>query len=353
MRSEEPLKAVFSFREYQYYWPERLAVDYALAAERHGAVIMNHTAIEKLARQDNDAWQLTLRGKGENFTSSCNARLVINTTGAWADNVAGLPGQKVKKRIAATKGTFLVVKLPEDYAGHSIATFDRSGYPFYSLAAPGYHVIGPTEWANDQQLDNPVSRTEDIETILDNFNTLFPGLYLSPADLCYCWTGIRPMPYRPEVKGKQNLIPELHDHGSEGMPGFLTLSGGPLMVHRITARSICDKVKKRLRPGSGDIARDGKESVARGLRCIDVEEVMTLEPDTLRQMLRDEHVATLSDLLFRRIGTGWDPGMCLSEAPRIAQALGQALGWSLDQIETELAIYQREIQEFECPTSQN
>lgn len=353
MQSDEPLKGVFSFREYQYYWPERLAVDYALAAEGNGAFINNHVAVEELARRDGGGWRLILRGKGQNYTVTCNARLVINAAGAWADSVAGLTGEKAKKRIAATKGTFLVVELPEDCAGHSIATFDRRGYPFYSLAVPGYHTIGPTEWPNDQNLDRPVSQRDDIESVLDNFNALFPRHRLSPKDVCYCWTGIRPMPHKPEVEGKQNLIPELHDHAQEGMPDLLTLAGGPLMVHRITAKTIHDTIKKRLRPKRDGVARGRTQGAVGGSRCFDVREMKALEPDAMRRLVLDEHVATLSDLLFRRLGTGWYPGMALDDAPRMAQTLGQTLGWSAEQIEAELANYKREIQEFECPTSQD
>ncbi len=351
MPSRESLKAVFSFREYQYYWPERLTVDYALAAESNGALIQNYVAVENLTRQHNDAWCLTLRRKGQSQTITCNARLVVNTAGAWADNVIALNAAKTSKRIAATKGTFVVVKLPEDHAGHSIATFDRRGYPFYCLDAPGYHVIGPTESPNDQDIDKPLSRRADIDSILDNFNNMFPGHRLSYDDVCYCWTGIRPMPHKPELKGKQNLIPELHDHTAEGMPGFFTLAGGALMVHRITARTIHDTIARRLRLKGGGVVEGRAPGNAACSWCQDLHELKTLEPDAVRQLVLDEHVVTLSDLLFRRLGTGWNADLARDDAPAIAQVLGQALGLSNEQIGTEIANYKHEIQEFECPTS--
>mgnify|MGYP003348676436 FL=1 len=48
LRDPEKLVAVFSYREYRYEWPERIAMDTLLDAGRMGAVVRNYTPATKM-----------------------------------------------------------------------------------------------------------------------------------------------------------------------------------------------------------------------------------------------------------------------------------------------------------------
>lgn len=62
------------------------------------------------------------------------------------------------------------------------------------------------------------------------------------------WTGVRPMPFVPGYEGKQNLIPEFHHHDDVGLENFMSVPGGPLMVHRYTGRRIAREVAAKIQP---------------------------------------------------------------------------------------------------------
>ena len=69
LRDPEKLTSVFSYREYRYEWPERIAMDTLLDAERMGAVLRNYTPATKLSREG-DRWRVEL---GDAFDPNARA----------------------------------------------------------------------------------------------------------------------------------------------------------------------------------------------------------------------------------------------------------------------------------------
>lgn len=88
LREPERLQSVAMFREYQFEWPERIALDAVLDAERMGAVVRNYTAVKGLERLGERGWRLHLEdGLEPGKTAEVSAALVLNMAGIWIDRV--------------------------------------------------------------------------------------------------------------------------------------------------------------------------------------------------------------------------------------------------------------------------
>jgi glycerol-3-phosphate dehydrogenase len=74
LREPERLASVVSFNEYQFHWPERIAIDALLDAERMGAVIHNYTKAASVKRRGGaSSWRTcapAAHGRGSKARSS-------------------------------------------------------------------------------------------------------------------------------------------------------------------------------------------------------------------------------------------------------------------------------------------
>ena len=347
-RDQDQLQSVFAVQEFQFDWPERLVADYTMDACRMGAVCRNYTEAVAFDQVEGAGWALTLRDVlSPDNTVRVDAKQIVNTTGPWIDQLlkgaAGGAGQQVE----ATKGSHIALRLPEAFHGHAFAHFNRRGYPFYVCPWRDLHFVGPTETPFSGDPGDVRVTEDDVAFLLTEVNHMLPGLKISAEDILFHWSGVRPMPFIAGYKGKQNLIPEFNDHGTEGMANLLSVPGGPLMVHRYTGRQITAKVAEKIAPA-------GARHVA-SFDTVGLEEntnsppVNAAYPDIrlshLQQMAREELPASLSDLLLRRAGLGWTHDLSQEAARAAAEAVAADMGWDAAQIDTQVADYRRFVQE--------
>lgn len=347
-RDQAQLKAVFAVEEYQFDWPERLVADYTMDAARLGAVCCNYTEAVAFDPLDGQGWHLALRDAlNPEAVVQVEARQIVNTTGPWIDQLLKGATSGAPQQVKATKGSHIAVRLPGAFAGQGFAHFNRRGYPFYVLPWRDLHFIGPTETPYEGDPADVRVSAEDVAFLLGEVNHMLPGLKIGPEDILFHWAGVRPMPFIPGYKGKQNLIPEFNDHGADGLAGMLSVPGGPLMVHRYTGRQITAKVAAKLQP-SGARQPASFASVA-------LEENTNSPPVNpaygevrlahLKQMAQREMPASLADLLLRRAGLGWTHDLSQEAARGAAEAVAGEMGWDEREVEAQVAAYQRFVRE--------
>ncbi|MGY4353172.1 glycerol-3-phosphate dehydrogenase [Bradyrhizobium sp. GM7.3] len=136
--ARDQLKAVASYREYSFVWPERICVDAALDAEAAGATVLNYTRVESCAKTQNGDWCIHLEGNIELRTP-----IVLNMAGIWIDDILHTVNPRAERRILGTKGTHILVRMPEECRLLGVATINSKGEPFYCLPWGNYHYFGP------------------------------------------------------------------------------------------------------------------------------------------------------------------------------------------------------------------
>ena len=267
----EGLKAAAFYYDAQVEYAERIAVENAISARDHGAVVITYANVERLLMDGNDVKGVEFAdvlGGGERYT--VRAPVTVNVTGPWVDEVlaelqAPGTGENSGRFMGGTKGSHLVVDpFPGAPKGEALYVEARKdGRPYFIVPWNGRYLIGTTDLRYDGDLDY-VSATEDeIRYLLDETNYVIPEANLTRDKVLFTYSGVRPLPYNPE--GEAGGVTRSHvvfDHAkgqsaaggkvtsaSAEMPevgGLLSIIGGKLTTYLNLSRQTTDAVFKKL-----------------------------------------------------------------------------------------------------------
>ena len=343
LRDQHRLIGLNLYTEYQFDWPERVAMDMVRDATRLGALCRNYTPVVGLARHGG-TWRLRISDAGAATDEvQIDAKVVLNTAGIWIDRVNGLASDSGVRRIFGTKGAHIVVRLPEECRDRGVISFNRAGTePVYLVPwRHGLHYMGVTETVYDGDIDDVRADDEDIEWLLGELNSLLPSLQTRRRDVLYSWAGVRPLTHDPAYpKGSRSR--EIHDLRSDGMPGVLAVTGGPVATHRSAGRALLAAVRSRIPPNGSPGAPSYAAHLAPGREASpalqnDDDRVRIAD---LRDAAEHEQVTSLVDLLARRTGVVWTERQGREAARTAADAVADLLGWDEARVEREVEAYQ-------------
>ena len=366
----------------------RLTLENAMDARELGAVVLNHVRAGKLLKDSTgqlagvEVEDVETQAKVE-----ARARVIINATGPWSDEVRSLAGEEAI--LKPTKGVHLVVdsaRLPIRHALMMASPRDQR----VVFAIPWglkRTVVGTTDTFFDGSPDTVEPTAQDIDYLLETANAYAPGAHLSPADVLSTWSGLRPLLKPSDAAfGASELSRE---HMLYERPGFLTIAGGKLTTYRLMAAEVVDRAAAQLgvaqrsttagRPLPGAVGRtesddalieatkalgalglaDGtadyfattygvRAAQVLGRSATDATASEPLDPELPYLMAQvDEAVEVelarcLDDVLSRRLQLslrGRDQG--LSAARAVAQRMARLLGWTTEKTADEVAGYER------------
>ncbi|MCP4565519.1 MAG: FAD-dependent oxidoreductase [Bosea sp.] len=322
LRDRGQLRSVARYREYMIDWPDRICVDNALAAERDGASLRLFTRAALRERTSDGDWIVDLSdraGGGETI----RAKVVLNLAGTWVDDVGPVGQQPNQPLVRGTKGSHIVVRLPERYRGYGIATLHRGGMPFYCLPLDGdWFYFGPTETPFDEDADEARPTGDDVDFLLGEANHLLPGLSLGKKDVGFTWAGVRPLTFDPaQPMGRRTR--EIHDLTARGLPGVLAMTAGPVQSHMSAGRELREAVSKLLPPSrqraADTVAPATDSAVSIGSQ--------TDRADAYRAAVRDEHARDLRGILYTRTGHAWGRHVDREFVAHVAHSVADLLGW--------------------------
>jgi glycerol-3-phosphate dehydrogenase len=388
------LSGAAMFTDGQVERAERLCVELAVAAQGEGAVIRTKTRVEEPLLDDGRVVGLRYRDLMTDEVHEVRARIVLNVAGPWIDRVfvRGAPPQP--RLNGGTKGSHLVVD-PFPGAPTDVVYYESRVDGRLVLVIPwmGRYLIGTTDVRFEDDPDEARCEADEMTYLLGEVNALVPTANLTPSDVLFTYSGVRPLPYAPDLP--ESDVPRshvLHDHGGE-LEGLVTVVGGKLTTFRQLAEDAVDEVFDRLGreaprcvtkdlpfPGAvGDRAalrrellREGtlgEETVDRllalyGGRAADVVAKADRDPDLLEVFdpasgavaaelvfaVEDDLAITLTDVLARRILLAFEPGHALDVVDDAADVLGDRLGWDGERRRAEIDEYRRWLQRLAVPT---
>jgi glycerol-3-phosphate dehydrogenase len=329
LRDFDRLQAVAAFDEYQFEWPERIALDALSRAEQNGATIRNYTKADLLDDRNGQGWSLQLMDMlSQAPPVTVRAKMVLNMAGIWIDSVNRTGKPKAKRKIFGTKGSHIVVRLPETFRGLGIATLNSLQLPFYCIPWRDLHYFGPTETPYEVDPDRVSVTQDELGFLLGEANRLLPSLDIKQSDILMTWAGVRPLTYDEAVPfGNRSRV--IHDLATDGLPDMLAMTAGPIMTHRSAGEEMAAYVARTVKP-----RRKAKE-VEFGV------------PGNANGY--DAMPAHLSDVLFRRTGLGWSGPIAQTEIVACAQELGKQLNWDQARIADEIRLFEVEWNQLYAP----
>ncbi|MYM74381.1 FAD-dependent oxidoreductase [Duganella sp. FT134W] len=354
----------------------RLVLRVLQEARRHGGVALNYMAAEALLRADavdaatgeaGDVGGVRLRDGLSGTQHEVRARLVINATGAWADQLRA--PQSTAIRLRPLRGSHLVLpawRLPLAQAISLMHPAD--GRPVFAYPWEGVTLVGTTDVDHHDDLSREAAITRaECGYLLAALHAQFPQLHLTDSDIIATYAGVRPV----IDSGKADPSKETRDHALWLEHGLLTVTGGKLTTFRVIALDALKlaatrlpELRDKLTPQpvfaatpplrylpdlpagqaqrlQGRYGADAQALIdaaqADELSCIAGTETIWAQ---LRWAARHEEVCKLKDLLLRRSRIGIQlRGGGIDILPRIRSICQQELGWSDQHWDEEQAAY--------------
>jgi len=359
----------------------RLVLRVLQEAVDDGAAALNYARVEGFIRNSSQqvcGVNVTDMAPGTpGRTLEVRGRVVINASGAWADELRHHNGGAQRLRILRGSHLFMPwKKLPLTRA----VTFwhPQDGRPVFIFPWEGITLIGTTDVDHHASplTDLSISQAE-TEYLMNAVQFAFPALELKQADVQSTLAGVRAV----VDTGKANPSKESREFVLWMENGLLTVSGGKLTTFRLMAQkalravsallpdklkmdrnervldplpdenSLCDlpvEMRLRLLGRYGRAACDLVSSAHPG-ELDPIAESLPLWAE-LRWAARTEGVAHLDDLLLRRVRLGLQlPGGGVKQLERVRAIVQAELGWSDVRWLQEAAAYQSLWQAYYAP----
>lgn len=351
----------------------RLVLRVLREAVRDGGVALNYACAEKLLR--NAAGQVAGVGlrdgapEGRGRTVELDARVVINATGVWADDLREQIGQS--GRLRKLRGSHLIFS-PTRFPLTRAVTFlhPRDRRPLYALPWEGVTLLGTTDRDHGPRAEaDPRMSSDEVEYLMDAVRSVFPALELTSRDIQAGFAGLRAV----VDTGQADPSKESREFVLWDENGLLTVTGGKLTTFRLMAQQALRAVAGRLPatarldshkrvldrppheldrrelPFSTRLRLLGRYGAdARALLAVaQPGELTPLEPShalwaELRFAAREEGVLHLQDLMLRRVRLGLLlPRGGLAPIERIRAIIQPELGWDDARWQQELLAYTR------------
>ncbi|MDE3217231.1 MAG: glycerol-3-phosphate dehydrogenase/oxidase, partial [Gemmatimonadota bacterium] len=250
--AEEPMVARAGLRGGVSYYDAatddaRLTLANVLDAERAGATVLNHVAVEALTVQRGRVTGARLGDRLAGGSVEIAARAVVNAAGPWSDAVRRLEGAGAGRRVRGSKGAHILV--PRSRVGnHGALTLlsPSDGRVMFALPAGAFTVFGTTDTFTDASPDEVRASEDDVAYLLQAAGAFFPEARLARGDVVSAWAGIRPLVAtsagHPSAASREHAI-------ETTAAGVIAITGGKLTTYRIMARQVVDLACRRVAGG--------------------------------------------------------------------------------------------------------
>ncbi|HET6951180.1 MAG TPA: glycerol-3-phosphate dehydrogenase/oxidase, partial [Acidimicrobiales bacterium] len=216
------------------------------AALDFGATVANHAPVTALVKDgDRVTGAVVETGAGQIEVA---ARVVVNATGVWADDVRSLDDRTRPRTIRPAKGIHITVpwdKVRNDIAAVVPVPKDRRSVfvvPWPgddgTVGGPGsVTYVGTTDTDYQGDVDDPQCTPDDVAYLLDALNRSLREP-LGPGDVLATWAGLRPLVSDATSDRTADLSRRHRVTTSPG--GMVTVTGGKLTTYREMAEDAVD-----------------------------------------------------------------------------------------------------------------
>ena len=349
----------------------RLLIHMAATAADHGATLLNYAPVTEITRDpDGFANGVVFTDSESGQSHRAQARVVINATGMFADQVRRMTDPDAKKMIAPSQGIHLVFERSFLRADAAIMVPHTSdGRVLFAIPWHQHTVVGTTDTPIQEASYEPRPFDEEIEFILD---TAAQFLTRPPTrkDILSVYVGIRPLVKMQEGdSSKTSTLSRDHTIHIDSA-GLITIVGGKWTTYRHMAE---DCVNHALTLGRlddapcitrnlhlhgyhedsdslGDLWVYGSDAAAvRAIAANDPDLLTPMHPDLtycpaeVIWSVRHEMARTVEDVLARRTRALFlNAAAAITLAPRVAGIIAHELkrdaSWADSQVNSFVAL---------------
>ncbi|MFH5878312.1 glycerol-3-phosphate dehydrogenase/oxidase [Arthrobacter sp. NA-172] len=358
----------------------RLVVNLVRTAAHYGAHAVNRMRVVSFIREGERVVGAKLENQEDGSIIEVRAKQVVNATGVWTDETQAMVTDRGQLKVRASKGIHLVV--PRDRFQSTVGLILRTEKSVLFVIPWGRHwIIGTTD--TDWKLDkaHPAASTKDIDYVLEHVNRVLKRP-LTREDVEGVYAGLRPL-----LAGESDSTAKLsREHVvAHPVPGLVVVAGGKFTTYRVMAKDAVDEATRamdeRVPASCTDTIpllgaegfkaawnRRGRAADEAGVHVARVEHLLNRYGSMTQEVLAiikdnpamaeplpgaDDYLSAevvyaathegarhVHDVLTRRTRISiesWDRGV--SAVPVVAKLMGEILGWSDAQRESEIKHY--------------
>jgi glycerol-3-phosphate dehydrogenase len=209
----------------------RLLINLVATAAEQGATLLNYAEVTAVTKDaDGFVEGVRFRDAATGAETEAHAKVVINATGPFADNLRRSADPETAPMIAPSQGIHLVFDGSFLAGDHAIMVPHTSdGRVMFAIPWHGHTVVGTTDTPIEKPALEPVALHQEVDFILQT-----ASLYLdrkpSRADVLSVFAGIRPL-VRAGESGNTAALSRDHTIRIENS-GMVTICGGKWTTYR-------------------------------------------------------------------------------------------------------------------------
>src|SRR6476661_7262529 len=200
----------------------------ARTAAAYGAVVRTSTQVIGFLKESDRVAGVRVRDVETGAETDVRARVVINSTGVWTDELQRLSGGRGRFKVRASKGVHLVVARDRITSESGIILKTEKSVLFV-IPWKSHWIIGTTDTDWNLDLAHPAATKADIDYILDHVNTVL-AVPLTHDDIEGVYAGLRPL-----LAGESEQSSKLsREHAvARVAPSLTATAGGKYTTYRV------------------------------------------------------------------------------------------------------------------------
>ena len=225
--------------------PFRLTVANVVDAQLHGAEVLTYKQVTSILKDDSGrVTGIEVTDLHTKQQTKYYSKIVINAAGIWGHGIAQMAGAQVN--MFPAKGALLIF-------GHRVnnMVLNRCRKPADAdILVPGDTIclIGTTSSRVPfEEVDNMNVTPQEVEVLMREGEKLAPSL--ASTRILRAYAGVRPLVAAdndPSGRSISRGIVCLDHETRDGIPGFISITGGKLMTYRLMAEWAVDLACKKL-----------------------------------------------------------------------------------------------------------
>ncbi len=345
---------------------------YAMALMRtlfdHGGVALNYARVTGLLKSGDVVSGVSVEDADGGARFDCQAKVVINSTGIFSDDIRRMDEPQAKKMLAVSQGSHVV--LPREFLpGDSALMVPRTSDGRVLFAIPWHDrvVVGTTDDPVPKAEYDPAAMTDERDFLLEHIEK-YLGRKPAASDILSVWSGQRPLVRNEDVSETAAISREHTILVSKSK--LVTILGGKWTTYRRMAEDVVNRAAplaglKDAPSKTADLHLHGWTETGvngdswrkvYGSDWSEIEELSAEFPEWAEPIhprlpfikaevvwaARYEMARTVEDVLARRTRALFlDARACQESAPAVASLLAQVFGRDAEWITRQVAEFHK------------
>lgn len=344
----------------------RLAINLAQTAKENGAVLINYMKVVGLNKTDDKIDGVLTEDVVTNEKFSLNAKMVINATGVFVDDILSMNNPNAKPLVRPSQGVHIVLDksfLQSESALMIPKTSD--GRVLFAVPWHNHLLVGTTDTPLKEHNIEPRALKGETDFIL---STASEYLIKKPKeqDILSVFSGLRPLaaPTDPDIDSTKEIS---RDHKlMVSAKGLITITGGKWTTYRRMAEETVDLAIKEtkliykpcktenLSIHCSNLALDDSHLNVYGTDRKNIEQLIQSSPELAEKIhpdfphvaaevywiTKNEMVETVEDVLSRRLRILFiDAQAAIEMAPKVASIMAKEIGADINWEQTQVELF--------------